>query len=137
MHRATKQTFLLYHPSDENEHERSYAHSKTLKSHHTAPAAALRTVCRLCLDSHGAQLFKRQLEELSSHGRALHVLVYAHFLRYLQSLLWIDDTVGVILGPQVPLQTNNRQWQRTLGPMEGRADLFDPLVKRGSQWEEL
>lgn len=52
-----------------------------------------------------ADVLERELDELSCHRRALHVPVYAHFLRLLVGFLWVDDAVGVIFRPQVPFQT--------------------------------
>lgn len=98
-----------------------------IRSHNATPAVALSTVLGLCLDRHGAQVFKCQLKKLPGHGRALDVLVHPHLLRHLETLLRIYDTIGIMLGSQVSLEAHNCQRQGTLG-LKGRPDFFDPLA---------
>lgn len=74
------------------------------RSHNATTAVALSAVCGLRPSRHGTQLFKRQLKQLPCHGGALHVLVGPNLLGDLNSLLRVDDAVGIVLGPQIPLQ---------------------------------
>lgn len=77
------------------------------KSHYTTVSAALSALFALRLDGHGADLLKRQLEELPSEGRAFHVLVHPHLLGNSIALLGVYHSVRIVFGPQISLQAYN------------------------------
>lgn len=95
-------------------------------SHHATPPAALRPLIGLRAAGHEANFLEGELEELARDGGALHVPVHPYLLGDPVALLWVDDAVGVLLGPQVSLEAQHGEGQRALG-REGRTDFLDPL----------
>lgn len=99
----------------------------TTASHQTAPAVALATIRTHSLDGHLAYLLKGQLEKLPSRRGTFHVLVDPDLRGNSICLLRVDYAVGIIFGPQIPLQAEHSQGQRAFR-QERRADFFDPLL---------
>ena len=53
-------------------------------------------------------IVKHLFQQLASHGRTFHVLVWPHLLRNAIRLLRVDDTVRIILGSQISFEAQHK-----------------------------